>query len=164
MPKNPERGYEDSYQKRERLEGELRSAISDIRDSFSVFRKDSGEVADSFERCDAIKKRIDELTEQENNLWKKLDEQQTKLKKVNESEPDLDAKIDANATASAEIDSTREKILDIEKEMDSLFEELSKIVEEEPAQIGDYEGTMVVIKMKMQKVEEIKKQLDELED
>lgn len=30
MPTNPERGYEDSYQKIERLENELKFAIDDI--------------------------------------------------------------------------------------------------------------------------------------
>jgi len=165
MPEKQESTYEDSYQKRKRLEKELKSAIDDIKKSFDVYKKDASAVSACFKRCDSIVKRIGELAEQERELDKELKEQAAKNVELEKSNTPMDEKIDSSAKIYSEISSTREKIIKIWEETESLIKEMDKLVEEEqPGQIGDWEGTVSIIKMNIQRIEELKRQLDELNE
>lgn len=155
--------YKDSYQKREMLLNELRAAIDEIKNLILVARKDFGNVKDFSERYDAIEKKMDELAEQERLLDEELKKQQTELNNLNESATDTDEKIDSSMAMWSEISLTREKLLEIWEERDSLLKELEKIIEEETGQKGDYEGSMALVKARMKKIEELKRQLDELD-
>ena len=163
MSLNPENKYEDSCQKEERLRGELKFAISDVRASFGVYAKDSKEVSSSFEKLENINQKIDELIKQEQGLEEELMAKQTELAKIGGlPDADIDNKIDSSLIVSLEIGSIREKISGILDEVDALIREMDKIFEEQRGMVGDSEGSKAVIEIKMKKIEDLKKQLDEL--
>jgi len=164
MPINTEGGYEDSHQKRERLQQELQSVMKDIQDFFAVSEKDYGEAAGSLNEVYSLEKKVDQLIRQEKDLEEKIKNQQTELTGIEKSEIDIDAKIDSSAAISSEINSTREKLSEIQDEIGLLLGKIAETIGRGQSQEGDYEGTLAIIEMKWAKYKEIKNELDELDE
>jgi len=163
MSNNFEGGYEDSYQKGDRLKGELQSAVDDLRNYLSVYEKDSGMAKDSLEKIKDNLAKFDALKEQEEILEEKIDQKQKELAELNKSEPDIDKKIEAGELIYKEIRLLREKIMEIDGVIDRLMSETNVMDNEQPGIMGDLQGTTGVIKMKYDKINELRKQIKELE-
>lgn len=157
MPINQEGGYEDSYQKEERLKTEYVSILKEIEDFIRVSQEDSGKINDSFERYNSVDKRINELKEEERQL-------EEELKKLEIEFANLPEEDKSRVALEGRIDSTRDKILEIGNEISSLREELIKIIEEETGLKGDYEETESVLQLKWQKLDEVRHQLEEFDE
>ena len=156
MPINPEGKYEDSYQKKERLKKELITAFDETSNFLSVLKKDFGNVEGFSEKFETLDIKADKLTKQEHSLRKELKRMELDHGKL--SEGDESAK-----KLEEEIDAQREEIMDIWDQIDSLRQQQIKMMEEESTERGDVEESEAIVRMKFKKLEEIKKQLDELE-
>ncbi|MSU54763.1 MAG: hypothetical protein EXS48_02965 [Candidatus Staskawiczbacteria bacterium] len=154
MPTNPENNYEDSYQKEGRLRRELELLLSEVREFLATAKRGISEVGDLPVKVDALEEELEESNKLEQDLKTKLDEMKAKYETIT----DVDQQIDA----STDIFQQQSKIHELWIKQDDLQNELLKIYENEPGMKGDVEGTMAVIKLKMQKIEDIRKQLEEL--
>ena len=134
--------YEDSYQKEERLRAEFISVLEEIGNSIQMLKMDSSVVSESFERYNQIEKEIEEFKKGKEELEEKL--------KGTEGED--------------ETDKIRDEILEIDGKIDNLREELIKIMQEESGLKGNYTETESVLRLKWRRLDEVKRQLDELED
>lgn len=163
MPEQQDRGYEDSSQKRDRLISELQTAIKSIKNNFIVFRNDSGILSESSERAEIIYAKLNGLFDEEDKLWEDVEKQNSELDALATSEKDIDDKIDSSLIISSKISESRERILEITVETEALLKEMEEIADEVPGQLGGFKGTVAVIKMQMEDIEKIKKQLDEID-
>ena len=155
MTEKHDNGYEDSYQKRERLQRELQDTMNEIRSFFEVFERDHSNATDSLHNSDSLGNRAKELMEQEKDLEDTSKKQEIELAGLE----DIDAKIEKEV----EILATREALIKIMDEIESILDEMEKTTEVGQGQTGDSEGVLSVIEMKWQKFKEIKEQLDELD-
>lgn len=149
-------GYEDSYQKEERLKNELLSKLDEVNEFFSVAQRDFDKVDDSFEVFRSINEQIDELEKLEDSLRAELKKMELEYNNIPEND-------DLKISLEEKIDAQREKITETWNKKSSLREELLKIIEERPGVKGDLSGTMSIIKMKIREIEDIKRQLEELD-
>lgn len=164
MPINPEGAYEDSYQQRDRLEEELGGTMAEIEKFFDVAEnKDEVSVARAFVEDEKVQEKLNELSAKERELETRLKEKKEELVALNKSNLDIDRKIDAANALMGEIDDIREKINATDTEMIALIRRQMELAQEIAAAIGDVNGTVSVIELLLEKAENIKKQLDELD-
>jgi len=141
----PKGEYEDSAQKRERLETEYVSILKEIEDLIKLSLKDSENVTEAFEKSDSMNEKIDKLQSKSRRL-------ETGLRKM-----------ESRKAPEEEIDSRRDEIMKTWNEIDSLREELLKMIEDETGLEGDYEGTQLAARMKWQTLDKIRQEIAELD-
>ena len=163
MSINLEGEYEDSYQKEERLRGEMESVLADIGKFLVLLKRDVAEVVDAPNKFDSLEKRLDELKKQQADLDKELKAMQHEADELNNSGKGIDEKIDLNTALQEKFFAIRERITAAHVEMNLLLHQMEEIIEEDPAKKGDMNATEAIIKMKIRRAEEIKKELDELD-
>ena len=147
---NQEGGYEDSAQKRDRLEAEYKEAVAEVKHFISVADKDNLKITDLF---DNVEKIIDELQTRSGILSEKIKALNIEITTVKDE--------DAKEEIEDEINNTREELLDAWNQMDTLRKELEE--NSKPLK-GDLEGTKAVLRMKWQKVADIQQQIKELDE
>jgi hypothetical protein len=164
MLNNIENGYEDSYQKRDRLKGEFELALDDLRNYLGVYKNDATMAKDSLKRIEDNLAKVKQLEEQEKILDENLRQKQKELEKLIPTELDVDKEIDARSSLMDEICSIQENAREILNAMDSIINETEMISEEQPGIMGDLNGTAGVAQIKFEKITELRKQIDELEE
>lgn len=156
MPSNPENKYEDSHQKKERLQGELLVVLKDLERGFATIKKDHEKVETADKIFEIMSDQLEELRIQEKSIsdeLKNMDAEYENMAEGSEAKTKLEEKIDAK----------REEIFRIWEKMNSLQEKLVKSLEDKPGLQGDFEGSQAVINMNVRKMEDLVKQLKELE-
>jgi chromosome segregation ATPase len=146
---NQEGGYEDSAQKRDRLEAEYKEAVAEVKHFISVADKDNLKITELF---DNVEKIIDELQTRAGILSEKIKALNIEITTAKDES--------AKEEIAFEIDNVREQLLDTWDEMNTLRKELKE--DSKPLK-GDLEGTKAVLRMKWQKVEDIQQQIKELD-
>lgn len=165
MPTNPETPqYEDSYQKRERLEVQLDEVMAEIEKFLGIAEnKDEVSVAKAFVEDERVQNELNDLCAQERELETKLKKKREELDALNQSESDMDAKTDGTNALMGEIDDIRDEINATDTRMIVLIRRQMELTKEIPAAIGDANGTVSVIDSLVEKAEAIREQLDELD-
>lgn len=160
---NFENGYEDSYQKRDRLRNELRSVMDDVIANSNVPRSELNAVKNSMETIGAKMEEIKVLQTEIDDLYDKY------LKKIHEMgdfermEKGSDVSNDSNLIWE-EIEDLREKIFEREELAEILKGQVEALVLEQNALLGDCDSSTVAMRMKLDRIEELEKQIKELDD
>ncbi len=157
MPENKERKYEDSYQERERLQTEYISVLKDIENFIKISQKDSEKTMDSIERYISTGKKIGELKEKERQLEGELNKMVIDFAGLPEGS-------NSRAAFEEESDVIRDEILEIGRQINYLYQELIKIIDEGRGLVGDQKGTELVLELKWNKLEETRQQLEKLDN
>ena len=154
----PGNSWEDSHQKRERLLSALMVAFGEVRHAYEVATKDI-DFLDKYdeeqrvisEKIKALELKDDELTEE----GRKLNEQYAKIKDGADDEAFNDL-IDRSAENS-------HKQLDIRNQISDLYKQSDILNENFAGMLGDFKGSDAVMQQKVAKLDEIIRQLRELD-
>lgn len=154
MPESkPRPEYEDSFQKRARLE----SILKDIRMLDTLLEKDTQKIRDYFLRYEAKKKEIDALQKEELIDNQDLAEKENTLRLLPENSTNIEFVVN-------DIRLIRESLAAMIEKIQSLKEELLALEEEGVGLRGDYAGTSSTLELRQEEASELKRQIDELED
>ncbi len=156
MPEKSPSEYEDSYQKEERLRRELNLLLIEIKQFLESGKKSIEEMRELPEKFSSIEKEIEDLSQVEKDLKAELDKMKADYEKIS----DLDEQIDA----SRDISEQQSKIWDNWSKQFNLYKEMKGMCEEEVGLKGDFEGTESIVKMKLQRLDELIKQLENLKN
>jgi hypothetical protein len=157
-----EKGYEDSYQKRDRLEKEFEAVVDDLKRFFDAFKNDATAAGDSFRRTKENFAKFKELEEQDKALEKIIKEKNEKLRELNKSEIDIDEKIEAGSRLQEETCLLRDQERENSLAIDNLFQEGDALNEERVGILGDSGGAVEIIHQKFERIKELRKQINEL--
>jgi len=164
MTNNFEGGYEDSYQKRDRLREELQSAFDELTNHLNIYKNDTGILNGYLKKSEENLVKFDELNKQKTILEEKIDQKQKESVKLDKTESDIDKKIDASASIHEDIYLAREKLTEVINAINGLMNEINAMNNEQTGMFGDSEGTNRIIITKYEKINEIMKQMKELDE
>lgn len=163
MPEREKPEYEDSYQKRERLERELDANMATMRNSLDAFSGDLKKFDGLSEKFDAIEVELQELDQEKQDLEAQMQKQQAELARIKATVTEPNARIKSLMDLLSEIDETWGKILKVDIKANSLAQKQISIVVDGPAQLGDAQGVLSVAIRCMKDAQEIMGQLTELD-
>ncbi len=163
-PENSPSGYEDSYQKRERLEKQLDLAVEELGKFIKIGETDHNNFGQFFEGFKLFKKDITEemnrLIERAKNIKLELGEMQSQYKKYKNKI------FGKNKTINIV-----QKIAEKEIELDTIYSEIKTL----PVRIdifyneavglkGDYNSTKFVLLAKLKEIKDLEKQIKEINE
>ncbi|HAO64729.1 TPA: hypothetical protein DCQ44_01975 [Candidatus Taylorbacteria bacterium] len=158
---NIEGGWEDSYQKRDRLYLELKATIDEVRHFCELIKKDK-ESLDKFKtEMDAVDEllRLNELKQKE--LQWEHDRLDREYKRIRDLEEVDEKELDRIMAGTAE---NSKRILDCYEEMADIYGKSDKILENFAAVLGDSEGSNAILTSKIEKIENIRRQIREIDE
>jgi hypothetical protein len=160
---NFEGGYKDSYQKRDRLREELRLAIEDFNFHSKDPQKDLDVIKESLAVVKEKMSKVGELKKESESLEIKLRDKKEEAKHFENMEKSPN-KVDSLDLIVEEESSLHERMFEIDEMIEILMGEIDSIMNEQVGLVGDSDSSIAAMEMKLEKIEELKKQIKELDD
>jgi hypothetical protein len=146
-----ESGWEDSYQKRERLFSKLSLTLKDLDHFMKIWETESVNMENQFHQEMIIHfKEVESLNKQEDYLGKEI------------KELEVDCKTEKNQDKEYELISKRFDIMDLWTKITDLYTKIDNGFQNHIATNGDIQGIAVIVESKLAHLKELRKEIAEL--